>query len=79
MKESSHSSVNFVIIKQQESVHEGVKPFKCIICTFETGNKTNLKIHIDSVHEGIKPFKCSICNFNKLMKEGSLSNVKFKH
>ena len=46
-----------------ESVHEGIKPFKCNICDYETAQKGHLKKHKDSVHEGIKPYKCHICQF----------------
>ena len=73
------TSRNDCLKKHIESVHEGTKAFKCNICKYETAQKPSLGRHIKSVHEGIKPFKCSICNFDKFMKEGSLSNVKFKH
>ena len=31
--------------KHVESVHEGIKPFKCSICDVEFANKQNLKKH----------------------------------
>ena len=45
-----------------ESVHEGVKKFKCNICEFSTAYKQQLQMHISSVHEGIKLFKCNLCD-----------------
>ena len=39
-----------------ESVHEGKKPNKCIICT------ANLNKHISTVHKGRKAFECNICD-----------------
>ena len=55
LKTNLHSNVKFVdedlakrVTKHITAVHDRVKLFKCSICTFETGNKTNLKIHIDS-------------------------------
>ena len=51
------------LLKHRESVHEGIKQFKCHICDYETVQKGHLKTHINSVHEGIKPYKCLICDF----------------
>ena len=69
MKIESHSSV--IILKRVihiklhiKSVHEGKKPFKCILFDKTFSNKGTLNIIIllhSSVHEGIKPFKCDIC------------------
>ena len=46
-----------------ESVHEGIKPYKCKICYFETAEKKAINKHIESIHEGIKAFNCNICGF----------------
>ena len=49
--------------KQNKSVHKEIKPFKCIICNFETLTNRNLQRHMKSVHEEIKPFKCKLCAY----------------
>ena len=51
-----------------ESVHEGIKAFKCKICSYKTAIKGNLKKHIETVHEGIKPFNCNICDYKCAQK-----------
>ena len=59
--------------KHVETVHEEIKPFKCIVCDLKFANnynpliqewyissfadKQNLKKHIETAHEGIKPFQ----------------------
>ena len=48
--------------KHMKSVHEGIKPFKCKICEYKAGLRSNLKKHIETVHEGIKSFKCCVCD-----------------
>ena len=60
--------------KHFESVHEGIKPFKCHICPFESAQKANLQTHMQTVHEGVKPFQCEICDF----KTAVICNLK-KH
>ena len=44
-----------------ESIHEGIKPFKCKLCDFKCDRKYDLNKHKESVHKGIKPFKCINC------------------
>ena len=39
---------------------EGIKPFKCTICTASFVLKNQLNVHIISVHEGRKPFVCDL-------------------
>ena len=41
-------------------LHEGKKPFFCIICNTSFSLKSSLKRHVASVHEGLK-FSCSLC------------------
>ena len=43
------------------SVHDGVKPFECIICNEKFTQRQNLKRHTESVHEKKKPYKCDLC------------------
>ena len=38
-------------------VHEGKKPFKCLIYNYSASEKQNLNKHIASVHEEKRPFK----------------------
>ena len=46
--------------KNIDTVHEGIKPFKCSVCDVKFANKEHLKKHIETIHEEIKPFKCTI-------------------
>ena len=38
-----------------ESVHEGIKPFKCKLCDYEAARPSQLKGRIKSAHSGIEP------------------------
>merc|ERR1712051_975774 len=40
--------------KHIDSVHEGIKPFKCNICDYKTAEQSKLKTHITAVHENNK-------------------------
>ena len=44
-----------------ESVHEGLKPFKCEKCSTFFTLKNSLKNHIAFIHDGKKPFECIRC------------------
>ena len=37
--------------KHKDSVHEGIKPYKCHICQFESATSSHVKRHITFVHE----------------------------
>ena len=80
--------------KHIETVHEGIKPFKCSICDvkfannynpqiqesqIKFANKQNLKKHIETVHEGIKPFKCSICDVEFANKQNLKKLLSFMY
>ena len=43
------------------SIHEKIKPFKCVKCNFCFGRKNALNMHVAIVHEGRKPHMCDIC------------------
>ena len=60
------------------AVHEGKKPFKCIICEKYFSNKGTLNNHVASVHEGIKPFKCDICE-TRFATKGTLKRHMAVH
>ena len=47
-------------MKHIDSVHEGIKPFKCKECDYEAAHKSSLKKHTESVHKGIKRFKSNM-------------------
>ncbi|CAG0885422.1 unnamed protein product [Cyprideis torosa] len=49
-------------------VHDGLKEFKCSICSKEFRQRYRLNQHIRIVHQGEKPFRCSVCDeaFTKL-------------
>ena len=45
-----------------DSVHRGLKPYKCDICDKAYGDRSTLRSHKNNVHLGIKPHKCDICD-----------------
>jgi hypothetical protein len=47
--------------KHLETIHEGIKPFKCSICDYKFSEKGYLKKDIKTVYERIKSH--SICSF----------------
>ena len=51
------------------SVHEGVKNYKCDLCDKVYSRPTDIKRHIIGVHEGQKNYKCDICG--KAFKQSS--------
>ena len=66
-------------LKQDESVNEGVKQYKCQTCKYETRQKSGLKRHIKCVHEGIKPFDCIICDFKTAQQYALKKHIEFVH
>ena len=71
--------VNSVQVENEEqSVHEGNKPYICEICDVYFTVKVNLTEHILSVHGGDKPIECEICNASFAEKselKGHISTV----
>ena len=65
--------------KHKKSVHEGIKPYKCNNCDYETAQKAHLKKHIDSVHKGIKPFKCNMCKFEAAQEWNLNKHIESVH
>ena len=49
-----YETKNQCLKRHIESVHEGIKPFKCNMCEYETATNQSLKRHKNSVHKGIK-------------------------
>ena len=45
-----------------ESIHEGKKPYHCIICDYRFALKPNFTAHVAVVHEGKKTKKCEMCD-----------------
>jgi len=62
-----------------ESVHEGIKKFKCTICDFNCAQKYHLNKHTETVHEGIRPFKCNICNYETCYKGTLKKHIEYVH
>ena len=50
--------------KDIASVHEGIKPSKCLICKADFKTNRTLNTHIASIHEEQKPFQCEFCDNN---------------
>ena len=50
-----HNSTNWINI-EQETVHEGKKPFKCDTCHAGFTKEQKLREHYEFVHEGTKPY-----------------------
>ncbi|XP_026759696.2 RE1-silencing transcription factor-like [Galleria mellonella] len=44
------------------AVHEKLKPFKCIYCSYTSARKTEMKLHSRS-HTGDKPYACNQCSY----------------
>ena len=71
MKERNHSNVTYVVQVFQkkdlwshvhkESVHEGMKPFKCNNYDASFSGKLDLNSNIRTVHEEKKPVKYNVC------------------
>ena len=45
------------------TVHEGERPFKCIVCEATFFKQSHLTIHIKGVHDE-KKFQCHVCGSN---------------
>ena len=57
----------------------GIKAFKCKICEYKTGKKSDLKKHIEAVHEGIKKFKCNICDYKAARNANLKKHIESVH
>ena len=53
--------------EHKETVHEGIKSFKCDICKGKFSTKQSLEKHILGIHEGKKSFLCSICGYTAFL------------
>ena len=49
------------LLKHIESVHEGKKPYLCLLCNQKFSQKSKLKGHVARIHDGNKPFSCESC------------------
>ena len=49
--------------KNDLTVHEEKKPFKCSLCDVRFTQKSAVRSHVKIVHEGEKPFVCSTCGY----------------
>jgi len=47
-----HQSMEENLKKHIDSLHRGIKQFKCGICEYKCARKDDLKRHVESVHEG---------------------------
>ena len=56
------------LLEHINSVHRGLKPYKCNTCPKYFSLQPNLKRHIDAVHKGRKDFKCDSCGKHFLTK-----------
>ena len=66
-------------MKTEESVHEGIKPFKCDICDYYCSQKSDMNTYVVSVHEGKKPFKCDICEYRCSLNQQMKQHVTKNH
>ena len=46
-----------------DSVHNKLKPHKCLMCNYTSSQKGTLKRHIDSIHNQLKAHKCTMCDY----------------
>ena len=60
------------------TIHEGIRPFKCVNCDYCARTAYDLKKH-SSIHDGNKPFKCELCNSSFSAIQGLNGHVQHLH
>ncbi|KAL3283707.1 hypothetical protein HHI36_024007 [Cryptolaemus montrouzieri] len=61
------------------SVHLGIKSYKCSLCEYQTATKSRLKDHINCKHLGIRNHKCTLCDFQTTQKSYLKHHMNSKH
>ena len=69
----------YLLKKHVESVHEGIRPFKCESCDAKFSYERDKKNHISSVHKGEKPFNCGFCDKNFATINGLKGHISTTH
>ena len=62
-----------------ETVHEGLKPYKCGQCEKTFGTKSQASIHKNEKHLNIRRYQCSVCKTDLFRKETLRKHLKNKH
>lgn len=57
---NKHFSRPSLLTEHQQTVHQGIKPYKCNLCERSFAKKSHLERHLFS-HSEVKPFHCSHC------------------
>ena len=70
---------NISLRLHRETVHLGIKKFKCEICPYTTNRKSNLMTHINGVHEMVKRHVCGECNYAATQKGNLVYHMKSVH
>ncbi|XP_052000064.1 zinc finger protein ZFAT-like [Xyrauchen texanus] len=64
-------------MQQHIWAHEGVKPYKCLLCDYATRSKSNLKAHMNR-HSTEKTHLCDLCG-KKFKSKCTLKSHKLMH
>ena len=73
---SSHLDLKMHFVS---SIHDGKKPFKCIICDISYAYKKDLNDHKAAAHEIAMPYSCVNCNSGFFRKQELLEHVSSSH
>ena len=65
-------------LKTHSNVHNGVKPFSCLLCDKSFYHKNDLQRH-ELIHSGEKPFQCGFCCKSFTLKGNMDKHLKSQH
>ena len=60
-------------------IHDKIKDFKCVICSYSTSKNSNLKAHEAAVPEKKKDYKCDKCEYATFCSNVLKRHMRRKH